>query len=255
MTIYQAVNNITINTDTSNNNSTGSTKQLINLCLRDNSNGDPCLISSVLEDWLYAPALLNAEANDTSVLNTINSKNDVDYYERYIGGIQTLSSSANSNISSADAVAIYYFLQDNRVVVDGEYVDEEAEAWEEKYLDLMQSPTAISGSSSGNSNGEVDTNDISIYPFASRSFGDEFGSAIQGDISLLLAAYMILLVYVAINLGKLDPHFIRSRVGLAFAVLLTVGFAIICSIGLASAIGVIYTPLHSVLPFILLGMY
>jgi Niemann-Pick C1 protein len=95
---------------------------------------------------------------------------------------------------------------------------------------------------------------INIFRFATRSFGDEFGNAIQSDISLLLIAYMVLLCYVAFNLGKLGNKCVNSRVALSAVVLLTVGLSIAASTGLCSAFGVMYTPLHSVLPFVLLGI-
>lgn len=115
---------------------------------------------------------------------------------------------------------------------------------EEEYLNFLEDPASY---------GFIFP-DINIYRFATRSIGDEFGSAIQGDISLLLAAYVVLLVYVAFNLGKYGQKCVRMRVSLSVIVLITVGISIAASTGLCSAFGLMYTPLHSVLPFVLLGI-
>ena len=115
---------------------------------------------------------------------------------------------------------------------------------EEEFLNFLEDPSSYG----------FEFPDINIYRFATRSFGDEFGNAIQGDIALLLIAYLILLIYVAFNLGKAGQKFVRMRVSLSLIVLVTVGISIAASTGLCSGFGLMYTPLHSVLPFVLLGI-
>ena len=43
---------------------------------------------------------------------------------------------------------------------------------------------------------------LKIYPFATRSFGDEIGGTIGGDAQLLSFGFMIVFFYIQIMLGK-----------------------------------------------------
>ena len=63
---------------------------------------------------------------------------------------------------------------------------------------------------------------------------------------------MIVFVYVMIMLGKFNCLEMRSY--LAFAGILGVIMGIIVSYGFCSAINLFFGPMHSVLPFLLLGI-
>lgn len=234
MMLYEQVHELGVVVD-------GETESLSSLCTKDYSNGDPCLITSVLENWSYNRSTLDAEANDTTVLITLNEGNDPDDLETTLGDIQT---NGNEEVTAAQAAVIYFFIEDNKETVNGEYVDEKAFEWEEEYLNFLEDPSKYG----------FDFSNLNIYRFATRSFGDEFGEAIQGDISLLLIAYFVLLCYVAINLGHAGSSFVKMRIGLSFVVIVTVGLSIAASTGLCSGLGIMYTPLHSVLPFVILGI-
>jgi len=233
MTIYEQIHALSVIVD-------GEAESLSSLCIKDYRNGDPCLVNSVLDNWMYNSSALGSENNDTTILTTINAANEEEDLKNVLGHMQT----SNGDITSAQAAMIFFFIEDNRKVVNGEYVDPQAEDWEEAYLDFLEDPSRYGFSFP----------DINIYRFARRSVGDEFGDAIQGDISLLLIAYMVLLVYVAFNLGQTGQKCVRMRASLSVIVLITVGISIAASTGLCSGFGLMYTPLHSVLPFVLLGI-
>ncbi|CAM9133803.1 unnamed protein product, partial [Hapterophycus canaliculatus] len=93
---------------------------------------------------------------------------------------------------------------------------------------------------------------LECFVEATRSLSDEFGSAISGDITLITGSYMIILAYTVFNLSS--SPFLKSRIILSLGAILTVGLSIAFSIGLAAYLGFFYTPLHTVLPFILLGL-
>lgn len=233
MKLYEQIGELTATVN-------GDVQTLNSLCIRDNSNGDPCLIISVLENWQYSLAVLGAEADDESVLDTLNARNSKDDLLDTLGNMKT---DLSGRIISASAAKIVYILQDNKEVVDGDYVDERGDAWEQVFLDFLLEPKST-----------ANFPNLKVFPVAQRSFSDEFGEAIQGDISLLIFSYIILLVYVGVNLGHMDSSCVEMRVMLALSVLVTVGMAIVSSTGLASSMGIMYTPLHSLLPFILLGI-
>ena len=93
---------------------------------------------------------------------------------------------------------------------------------------------------------------LKSYPNVHRSFGDIAGSTILGDLKGLVIGYMILFVYVQIMLGRFNC--IEQRALLTVAGILGVIMGIIMSYGLCSAFGLFYGPMHSVLPFLLLGI-
>lgn len=79
---------------------------------------------------------------------------------------------------------------------------------------------------------------LSTAAFAQRSFSDEFGGAIGGDISLLSSGYMLIIAYTAIMLGRCN--WVESRAGVAMFGILAVGLAIGMSFGLSAALGAFY---------------
>jgi len=233
MSLYETIANISVRVD-------GDEEDFYSLCVKDNSNGDPCLITSVLKNWQYSYATLSAEPDDDSVLSTINADNTVDDLKNQLGDIGTSTGENGTVITSAASAVIYFYIESNREVVNGDYVDAKAMAWERKFLDITLQSSSFPA--------------FKVYPYAQRSLGDEFGEAIQSDISLLIISYLLLLVYVGLNLGTCDRTCVSSRIVLSITVLATVALAIVSSTGLASACGLIYTPLHGLLPFVLLGI-
>lgn len=73
-----------------------------------------------------------------------------------------------------------------------------------------------------------------------------------GDLGLLSTGYLLIIVYLSLNLGKFDR--VSSRVALSCSGLITVGMAAGLSFGISAHIGYKFTSLHSILPFILLGL-
>ena len=73
-------------------------------------------------------------------------------------------------------------------------------------------------------------------------------------MSLLQAQLMAILAYAALMLSKWDEGCVGSRVSVTFAGIIAIGLAVASSYGLCSMIGLFYSPLMNVLPFLLLGM-
>ena len=93
---------------------------------------------------------------------------------------------------------------------------------------------------------------LKSYPNVHRSFGDIAGSTILGDLKGLVIGYMLLIAYVQIMLGRFNC--VEQRALLTVAGILGVIMGVIMSYGLCSAIGLFYSTMHSVLPFLLLGI-
>ncbi len=94
--------------------------------------------------------------------------------------------------------------------------------------------------------------DLSSYPNVARSFGDIAGEAILGDVSFFGAGYMMMFAFVTLSLGKFDC--VEHRCWLSSVGILGVLMGIVVSYGICSAAGVFYGPMHSVLPFLMLGI-
>merc|ERR1719482_278420 len=87
--------------------------------------------------------------------------------------------------------------------------------------------------------------------FMGRSFGDEFGAAIQGDIAMVGIAYVLIAVYLVVNLGKRDS--VHSMIALSFGELLCIGAAIQVGFGIGGFAGLKNNPLINNIYFLILG--
>mmetsp|Transcript_89707 Transcript_89707/g.254130 ORF Transcript_89707/g.254130 Transcript_89707/m.254130 type:complete len:992 (+) Transcript_89707:100-3075(+) len=85
-----------------------------------------------------------------------------------------------------------------------------------------------------------------------RSFDDEFGNAIAGDISMVIIAYVLIITYLNINLGRRDK--VHSMVALSAGVLAVIGVSYVSSTGLGGLFGIKTNPLNANIPFLLVGL-
>ena len=85
-----------------------------------------------------------------------------------------------------------------------------------------------------------------------RSFNDIAGETILGDVSFFGAGYMMMFAYVTLCLGKFSC--VEHRSCLSMVGILGVVMGIIVAYGICSAAGVFYGPMHSVMPFLMLGI-
>ncbi|XP_069127848.1 patched domain-containing protein 3-like isoform X2 [Argopecten irradians] len=210
---------------------TASGKNYSQICFQAGSN---CLVSSILELWSYDDATITA-ASGTDILNQINSATVSPVSGRPYDvntALGEISYSSGTTISSAVAAKMTFFIQGD----DANKAD--SLDLETKIANLVQN-----------------TRDSAIseyYVLATRSFSDVAGDAISGDVSLLSAGYMIVIIYVIIILGRFNC--LDFGLGISVCGILVIGLSLGFSYGLASAAGWEYTPLHSILPFLLLGI-
>jgi len=208
---------------------------LVDLCAPGsscaNSTGNDscdCGILSILDQWNFN--LMTLE-NDDDPLATLNQ-----YWKGPDNLISQLGNAIVNNgvLVSAEAFSITYFLESN-----GEEKDPQKEAWEKDvFLSTVQSK-------------DVDP-DLSLKYFSARSFNDEFGSAIGGDIKFVQISYIIAFVFLGATLGRFCGH--GSRWAVSLGALVLVALSTIAGIGLSSYFGLFYGPVHSLLPFVLLGI-
>ena len=90
------------------------------------------------------------------------------------------------------------------------------------------------------------------YPHIGRSFTDVGVGAIFGDSQVLFLGYMIVINYVYIMLGRFNC--VEQRIYAGMSGILAVIMGIVVCFGLGSGLGLFFGPVHSVMPFLLLGI-
>ena len=93
---------------------------------------------------------------------------------------------------------------------------------------------------------------LKSYPQVERSITDVSTDAIFNDVIVLGIGYDIMVVYVQLMLGRFNC--VEQRILLSVAGVFSVIMGLVMSHGICSALGLIFTPLHQVLPFLLLGI-
>ena len=219
----------------------GKAYTLADLCQK---RGDACFTNNVLDifgrdkaSWDTEEKILEKlSAPGGSVVSAITSS-PIDL-EQVLGGIQR----TDGKITSAKATAMSYMLANNEVMdeKEGGWVDPPAEEWEEQYLKIAA---------------EADYAGLKVHRFASRTFGDEFGGAIQGDLQMLYGAIMFIIVYTVVMMSRWSrPCCNGLRLHLTLAGIFCIGGSFAMAMGICSYGGLFYSPLMSVAPFLLLGI-
>ena len=194
-----------------------------------------CLVTSILKQWNYDLATLEADDNILQTINQYGTKEDLE------AALGNPVFDDNNQVVSAEAFILSYFLQDQSFIEDNTIKDPINEGWEnDVFLATAESVPQQYPL-------------LSVDYFATRSFDDEFGGEIGGDLIFVQLSYIIAFLFVAATLGKLKCG-TGSRWTLALAAVAAVGISTAAGLGLSSLFGLFYGPVHSILPFILLGI-
>jgi len=99
---------------------------------------------------------------------------------------------------------------------------------------------------------ETVLNATGMVPNAGRSFGDVSAQAIFFDAWLMITGYILMFVYTALMLGKLNS--VEVRLYLSLVGISGVCMGLVFAMGVSSLLGFPYTPMHGMLPFLCLGI-
>lgn len=167
-------------------------------------------------------------------------------YTSLLGGVKRDES---GDIVSASSIILTWYTQVNMSSIDmnevgnlvgtEDWVSIPLALWEGKFLDLMKS---FSHNSS----------DIKIYYEAGRSFADISGEAMFHELDKLFLGIMLMFIYIQFALSRCN--WLEIKLTLGSVGLLCVGMAYITSISWCSIIGIPFGPVHSSLPFLLMGL-
>lgn len=139
-------------------------------------------------------------------------------------------------------ILIYTQLTENAAIVEnGDLIDKEADALEEKWTALLLEQTPL-----------LEGRIVDWFVESLWSQGDSLEQALTGDLPLLSVGFVLLGVYVILFLG--DFHTVRSHMLLALGALATPCLALGACFGLSSAFGMFFGPVHQILPLLILGI-
>jgi len=197
-----------------------------------------CLVISPLKVWNYDLDKLEDDADFMATLNAYGKERKD--YESVFGGAKFDS---NGTLVSAEAISLTYFLKDRSSLEGGSSVDPINEEWEKSvFLASVQSAQTTNKES------------LSFAYLSTRSFSDEFGGEITGDLIYVQVSYVIAFLFVGATLGSQFRCGRGSRWAMSQAVIVLVALSTVAGFGVASLFGLLYGPVHSVLPFVLLGI-
>jgi len=191
-------------------------------------------MNSILKQWNYDVTTFR---NDTDFMATLQSYGTRDDLDAALG--DAVFDDDDGTLISAKAFSITYFLQDRSYVENGNEVDPINEEWEKvAFLDVLE---------------KQDDTEIEVVYFSTRSFSDEFGEAIGGDLVLVQVSYLVVFLFLGASLGKIKcgPG---SRWSMSIAAVVMIGLSTAAGFGVSSLLGLFFGPVHSLLPFILLGI-
>eukprot|EP00984_Skeletonema_dohrnii_P005204 scaffold1824_cov104-Skeletonema_dohrnii-CCMP3373.AAC.4 len=198
-----------------------------------------CLVISPLKVWNYDLDKLQSDDDVMATLNTYG-KEPKDF-ESVFGAPKF---DENGALISAEAISLSYFLKDQSSLEGGSTVDPINEEWEESvFLATVESAQV-----------ENEGGRLNFAYLSSRSFSDEFGGAITGDLVFVQVSYVIAFFFVGATLGSKLSCGKGSRWAMSLAAIFLVALSTVAGFGVASLFGLLYGPVHSVLPFVLLGI-
>ena len=85
-----------------------------------------------------------------------------------------------------------------------------------------------------------------------KSLQEAVNERVMEDIPKMLASFLLMFIYISITMGQMDC--VENRVFLAWSGLFSILLALLTTCGLCSFFGLIFTPLHTFLPFLLLAL-
>jgi len=215
-----------------------------------------CFESSLLELWANDGEYDKQTEEDIfnltqeELLDKVNSVNKSGVFlvptdfTKYLGGIEY---DEQGKIVGAQATTMRWFGNMNMTAAKlsggvegrGEPVDPHMLHFEEDMISVLLNTTFYPPG-------------LESAPNVARSFGDIAGSTILGDIGFFGAGYVLMFCYASFMLGRVNC--LEHRAMLAVAGIVGVVMGIVVSYGVCSAAGLFYGPMHSVMPFLMLGI-
>lgn len=160
-----------------------------------------------------------------------------------MGGI---SYDSSGRIAAATATTFTYFTkqeEDNqKYPEEDELLIKRGKLWETAFLEEM---AALSK--------DIAQSGYIIDYISSGSWDRELQKSLDSEVWLLYSAIILILLYTVAMLSKWSDGLVGTRGLLALIGIVSIGVAFASSVGLCSYMGIVYSPLMGLLPFLLLG--
>ncbi|XP_075971511.1 patched domain-containing protein 3-like [Anticarsia gemmatalis] len=210
-----------------------------------------CLQNNILDMWKNDLAEITL-ATRKDILDKVNkvktnptTGHPVDYLQHFGG----LSYNEHREVVAAKSVMLTWYTQVNMSTVDinevgnlvgtEDWVSIPLALWENKYLEVLSS---MSHNLSG----------LEVFYEAGRSFADISGQAMFDELDKLFLGIMLMFIYIQFALSRFN--WLQIRLTLGSVGLLCVGLAYVSAVGWCSILGISFGPIHSSLPFLLMGL-
>ncbi|XP_031621793.1 patched domain-containing protein 3-like [Contarinia nasturtii] len=212
-----------------------------------------CMIQNFLEMWNFTEStidnltkqdILNALHTTNTSLTTGHEAN----FERLLGDV---TRNETGHIVAAKGLLTHFmvyvnFLKSNSEKVGNlagteDWASEEALLWENEFLRKMHTLKE-----------NLSDNETNIYYSAGRSYGDISSATMFQDINKIMFGSALMFIFMILVLSKFG--WIELRILLCSMGLMSVGMAFVSAIGLCSFLGISYGPVHTSLPFLLMGL-
>lgn len=210
-----------------------------------------CLQNNILDLWKNdLDELKNLTKHDiVSKLNNVKVNPTTGHpldFTKLLGGTERDDS---GDIVTAKSVILTWYTQVNMSEVDlnevgnlvgtEEWVSVPLSQWENKFLEYM---TSLSENSPN----------IKYFYEAGRSFADVSGEAMFHEMGKLFIGILLMFFYVQFGLSRCN--WLEIKLTLGSVGLLCVGLAYISAVSWCSIMGISFGPVHSSLPFLLMGL-
>ncbi|XP_011688290.1 PREDICTED: Niemann-Pick C1 protein-like isoform X2 [Wasmannia auropunctata] len=217
-----------------------------------------CLLLSLLDIWDFDSAKIAKDSTEEIIekINTVKVSPTLGHAMNFNELLGDVTLDERGRIIAATAIRTdlmvhISFLNVNMDKVGNmagtaDWATDEVMKWESAYLENMKN-LSYQLQSERNTN-----NSLMLYYFAGRSYGDISGTTIFQDIDILMIGIFLMFLYVLTILS--NYNWVEWRFCLTSTGLLCVGAAFILAVGVCSLIGIPYGPVHTSLPFLLLGL-
>ena len=207
---------------------------------------------SLLEMWRFSSDLISSTTTQ-EIVDAVNWLETSPWFghqadfSQLLGGIKRNSS---GHIVSAEAAIMVWSI---RVPEDAEIVESQGSgvelelgdatslAWEDEFVKVIKHES------------DESSEHFEIIPNAVKSYGEVSSQAIFFDGTLMAGGYILMFIYTAMMLGKLNC--VELRMFLTIAGISSIVMGLVIALGISSALGFPYTPMHAILPFLCLGEY
>ena len=211
-----------------------------------------CFEESILELWaldgVFEDEMFN-QLSEKDIIDAVNSKNKSGLLmidKNFKNLLGEVSYNSSGHIIGAKVTPITWIGKVNLTALNmfgtvqrGEMVDKYTFDFEGEMMKVTTNRTD-------------EDEGVETFVIVARMFFEALQNAAFKDAGMLLVGYMIVFAYVIIMIGKYN--FVQQRFYLSFGGMLGVIMGIVVCYGICSLLGFFYSPAHTVMPFLLLGI-